>query len=134
MLRWGFLEILFLRSWLNSWIRLLPIPELPRGPRLQHEARTGGKRARTVFLTFKLLFFPFGPFHNIPLRLEVGTSPLWHSWEIRAGTQLSCGGASFFPSPLTLTPLPSRLDGRGTASNPLIDKLINAHQFICKVY
>lgn len=64
----------------------------------------------------------------------MGTSPLWHSWEIRAGTQLSSGGASFFPSPLTLAPLPSRPDGRDTVSNPLIDKLINAHQFICKVY
>lgn len=94
---------------------------------------------QTVFLTFKLLFFPFGPFRNIPLRLDVGTSPLWHSWEICAGTQLSSGGArtpygtSFFPSPPTLAPLPSMPDGRDTVLYPLIEKLINAHR-IYKVY
>lgn len=31
MLRWGFLEILFLRSWLTSWMCLLPSPG--RSPR-----------------------------------------------------------------------------------------------------
>lgn len=42
MLRWGFLEILFLRSWFNSWTRLLPIPfPCPRGAlaQAQHEGQ-----------------------------------------------------------------------------------------------
>lgn len=48
MLSWGFLEILFLRSWLNSWIRLLPIPELPPWASALHGMRVKWRPALEV--------------------------------------------------------------------------------------
>lgn len=51
MLRWGFLEILFLRSWLNSWICLLSTLTFP--PREKGGggggASEGGKRSWDLF-------------------------------------------------------------------------------------
>lgn len=40
----------------------------------------------------------------------------------------------FLPVSTHPCPTSQHADGRDTVSYPLIDKLINAHQFICKVY
>lgn len=85
MLRWGFLEILFLRSRLNGGICLLPTLAFPppwdeggEGGTLEVRASLG-----TSLLTFVLLFFPLGrhfiTFPPPPPRLDVGTSELPHS-------------------------------------------------------
>lgn len=72
MLRWGFLEILFLRSWFHSW------PSVAGGPRLSLDAGAGDGRApkvrgfQAVPVTFTLLFSALCPFRNLPERLAVG--------------------------------------------------------------
>lgn len=44
MLRWGFLEILFLRSWFSGWTHLPPTQSCPRGTsaHAQDEAQVEG--------------------------------------------------------------------------------------------
>lgn len=76
MLRWGFLEILFLRSWLSCWICLLPTLAFP----LWDEGGEGGT-LEVSGLGIALLTFACCPstvpgFHNTPGRLDVGTSEL----------------------------------------------------------
>lgn len=73
MLRWGFLEILFLRSWPNSWSCLLPTLAFPvwdaGGEGGTLEVRGLGRS----LLTFALLFFPLCPYFI--------TSPGGWMWE-----------------------------------------------------
>lgn len=81
MLRWGFLEILFLRSWLNSWICLLPtLASPPREEEGGGGASVGGKRSRELSSDLCIAFLStLSIFPNIPGRLDVGTSALPHS-------------------------------------------------------
>lgn len=43
MLRWGFLEILFLRSWFSNWTHLLPTQSCPRGTSAQAQDEAPGE-------------------------------------------------------------------------------------------
>lgn len=66
MLRWGFLEILFLRSWFSCWICLLPTLAFPLGDEGGEGRTLEVSGLGIALLTFALLSFPLCPYFITP--------------------------------------------------------------------